>query len=276
MPVICWGPLAKSADDPTTISEYIAGKILDHNVNPSSHSLDGYAIFNHRDAPVLDHLPYSIDSDKYIYGSIPYSAFSNTDLQFYTNFETFDGWLIESWVGTIFTTPGPLGAYVGKAFAPASEVELSFGSSGPGLNFFDQDKNYYFKFMGKSTIGSVNGTGYVGPLAHLISEDTFLGFGLKFTSTKVYLAISDPSEDPVDEHLSELVGITPTDVHVYEVTYNADNKTFIVLIDGVEFINITADNKPPSCDAIWAFVVREDANTAANIGMIQLYISVPL
>ncbi len=64
MPVICWGPLAKSAQDPTTISEYIAGKVLEHNVSPSAHGLDGYSVYNHRVAPILDHSDYSIKSDK--------------------------------------------------------------------------------------------------------------------------------------------------------------------------------------------------------------------
>ncbi len=64
MPVICWGPLAKSAQDPTTIAEYIAGKILEHNVDPSAHNLDSYALYNHRDSYPLDHPDYSITSNK--------------------------------------------------------------------------------------------------------------------------------------------------------------------------------------------------------------------
>ena len=55
MPVICWAPLAKSAQDPTTISEYIQARILDHNVDVTSHGLDGYALFNHRDSYPIDH-----------------------------------------------------------------------------------------------------------------------------------------------------------------------------------------------------------------------------
>lgn len=64
MPVICWGPLAKSASDPTTIPEYISGKILDHNVDPSAHGLDSYALYNHRDTYPVDHPDYSITSEK--------------------------------------------------------------------------------------------------------------------------------------------------------------------------------------------------------------------
>ena len=66
MPVICWGPLAKSAQDSTTIAEYIESKILSHNVNPQSHGLDGYAVFNHRSDSNLDHPDYCVASVKIV------------------------------------------------------------------------------------------------------------------------------------------------------------------------------------------------------------------
>lgn len=64
MPVICWGPLGKSASDPTTIPEYIAAKILDHDVDPSAHNLDDYALFNHRDDEEIDHPDNSVTMQK--------------------------------------------------------------------------------------------------------------------------------------------------------------------------------------------------------------------
>lgn len=64
MPVICWGGLGLSTDDGTTIAEYISAQILNHNVNPSSHGLDGQAVYSHRSQVNLDHLDYSVTSDK--------------------------------------------------------------------------------------------------------------------------------------------------------------------------------------------------------------------
>jgi len=64
MPVICWGPLGKAADDPTTINDDISAYILRHDVSPTAHGLDGYSLFNHRDDPYLDHVDYSVISNK--------------------------------------------------------------------------------------------------------------------------------------------------------------------------------------------------------------------
>ena len=64
MPVICWGALAKSATELTTIDDEIQSYIQRHNTDPSAHGLDGYALFNHRDDPYLDHVDYCIVSDK--------------------------------------------------------------------------------------------------------------------------------------------------------------------------------------------------------------------
>lgn len=82
MPVICWAPLGKSAQDPTTIAEYISGKILDHNVNPSAHGLDDYAIFNHRVSDLLDHPDDSVTLQKLLYNRFLIQ----------TQFDTIDAW----------------------------------------------------------------------------------------------------------------------------------------------------------------------------------------
>lgn len=64
MGVFCWGELAKSANDTTTISQYIAAKILAHNIDPAAHGLQDYAMYNHRTDQILDHRDYSITSEK--------------------------------------------------------------------------------------------------------------------------------------------------------------------------------------------------------------------
>ena len=64
MAIFCWGELAKTANDTTTIAEYIQASVLKHNVSPQAHGLDSYAIYNHRVDNVIDHKNYSITSDK--------------------------------------------------------------------------------------------------------------------------------------------------------------------------------------------------------------------
>lgn len=64
MPVICWGALGKAANDPTTIDQQIAADILAHNADLNAHGLNGYALYTHRDTDPLDHVDYSVTSDK--------------------------------------------------------------------------------------------------------------------------------------------------------------------------------------------------------------------
>ncbi len=60
MDAISWYALGRTIGDPTSIDENIDNKLLAHNLDPSAHSQSGEAIDNHREAPVLDHVAYSI------------------------------------------------------------------------------------------------------------------------------------------------------------------------------------------------------------------------
>lgn len=66
MPIICWGQLAKSADDTTRIEQSIGEYIESHNEDPNAHMGADYALGAHRLAVELDHLPYSI-FNKFLY-----------------------------------------------------------------------------------------------------------------------------------------------------------------------------------------------------------------
>jgi len=60
MPIICWGNLAKSADDTTRIEQAIMGYIEGHDANPNAHMGEDYSLGAHRLSVEIDHLPYSI------------------------------------------------------------------------------------------------------------------------------------------------------------------------------------------------------------------------
>lgn len=64
MPVVCWGALGKSANDPTTIDEEINAYIQEHNVNINAHGLNGYALYIHRSWEIIDHADYSVINSK--------------------------------------------------------------------------------------------------------------------------------------------------------------------------------------------------------------------
>jgi len=57
MPIICWGNLAKSADDTTRIEQSIEDYIAGHDENPNAHMGEDYALGAHRLQTILDH-PY--------------------------------------------------------------------------------------------------------------------------------------------------------------------------------------------------------------------------
>ena len=60
MGIICWGNLAKSADDVTRVEQAIQDYIEDHDWNPNAHMGDDYALGVHRLQTVMDHLPSSV------------------------------------------------------------------------------------------------------------------------------------------------------------------------------------------------------------------------
>lgn len=64
MPVICWGALGKAANDSTTIDEEINAYIRAHDANVNAHGLSGYAVYIHRTDVVIDHVDYSVTTDK--------------------------------------------------------------------------------------------------------------------------------------------------------------------------------------------------------------------
>ncbi len=127
MPAICWGALAKSATDTTTIGQEIDNKILAHDQDPSAHSEAGEVLSSHRTQAELDHPNNSVDADKLrvivddLDASISYVgawSYSVSSMQFYnrsyhTTLTPAD-YLTYAFTGTrigIFSAKGP---YMGK------------------------------------------------------------------------------------------------------------------------------------------------------------------
>ncbi len=81
--ILCWGNLAKSADDTTRIEESIQDYIEEHNSDPNAHMGEDYALGVHRLQNVLDHMP----------GSIGMEFFTMNTMTISFNFESFDSFL---------------------------------------------------------------------------------------------------------------------------------------------------------------------------------------
>lgn len=135
MPAICWGALAKSATDTTTIDQEIDNKILAHDQDPSAHSETGEVLESHRTQSELDHPDNSVDADKLrvivddLDAAISYVgswSYSVSSMQFYnrsyhTTLTPAD-YLTYAFTGTrigIFSAKGP---YMGKIDVYIDEV----------------------------------------------------------------------------------------------------------------------------------------------------------
>ena len=60
MAIICWGNLAKTANETQRIEQAIQEYIENHDMNPNAHMGEDYALGVHRLQAVMDHLPESV------------------------------------------------------------------------------------------------------------------------------------------------------------------------------------------------------------------------
>lgn len=60
MPIICWGNLAKSADDTLRIEQSISDYVEGHNEDPNAHQSYGSSLYMHRFDSILDHVYQSV------------------------------------------------------------------------------------------------------------------------------------------------------------------------------------------------------------------------
>lgn len=113
MGVFCWGGLAQSANNTTTIADYIAARIMEHNIDPAAHGLNNYALYNHRDSAVLDHLDYTVTSNKITSDQIVGKTLStNINVGASQDGIKFDPNAIEAWQG------GNMNVYIPRSGSP--------------------------------------------------------------------------------------------------------------------------------------------------------------
>jgi len=74
MSAVLWGNLSYDILDPTTITEYVEGQLLNHNEDPSAHGQSNEAIEIHRVATVLDHIDEAVTNAKIFHFARVYRA----------------------------------------------------------------------------------------------------------------------------------------------------------------------------------------------------------
>lgn len=227
MPVICWAPLAKSAQDPTTIAEYISSRILNHDLSPSAHGLDGYAVYNHRVADILDHAD----------GSVFLEKLTATKRLILSAFESMDGW------STLGTISQDLGNVRISTTAILNNLAIIYAVPTDWLGI-DWDKSFfwqstvklsaivaqqvYFGVGGSDDLGGFSGAGFYvadGTLYCYHAEDSGAGY--------VYTTF-------------EITGITLTDWNVYRIIYDQVAGELKFYVNGV--LKKTFDSGLPTSD----------------------------
>jgi hypothetical protein len=84
MAIICWGNLAKSADDTARIEQSMQDYVEGHNINVNAHQVEGSSLYMHRVNEKLDHLEGSVGLQ-----------YLPLDKKFgFSFFESLDGWQV--------------------------------------------------------------------------------------------------------------------------------------------------------------------------------------
>lgn len=228
MPVICWGPLGKTAQDPTTIADYIAAEILDHNVSSSAHGLDGYAVYNHRVGDVLDHAD----------GSVLLEKLTATKRIILSAFESMDGW--ESF-GTISQELANLGIWTAIAVDSYAGAYVMPGNWVP----VDWSKDMFWQ----STV----------KLSHITSQIVYFGiggtdnvggesaFGFKVDDGNLYCYHAEMNGGALVYTTFQITGITLTDWNVYRAIYDQSAGTLKFYVNGV--LKKTFNSGLPTADS---------------------------
>lgn len=134
MAPLCWGYMAKYADDTTKIVDEIALEIEEHNSHPDAHMGDGYALWTHRLQAYLDHPYESVRNVNIIKEarSYDYIVDANGKGDFLTPKEAIDQ-LIADGGGSVFIAAG---TYTISADIDVTEPIEIYGE-GQGLTILD-------------------------------------------------------------------------------------------------------------------------------------------
>lgn len=223
MTIICWGNLAKSADDTTRIEESIQDYIEDHDANPNAHMGYDYALGVHRLQAVLDHAVGSVGLQ-----------FMPLDKRYAMSmFESLDGWTTH---GSVFA--GIFGAAIvstGGDVANKSWITASPRTGSPALDF---SKNPYFQTTVR--ISSITDqVFYIGTSAQF-EEVEHHGFGFHIVDTTLYAYWRGSG----GVHNQAISGISINDFNCYRAYMDSDAGKIYFYVNGE--LKYTAETDLPS------------------------------
>ena len=249
MAIICWGSLAKSADDTQRIEEAIQDYIETHDMNPNAHMGEDYALGVHRLQAVLDHSRGSIDlgymsRDKYL---------------FMTAFETLDGWSM----GDIFVKDeGIWATYLQTENINDELIEIWYGPYGYAMGA-DISKNPMWQTTAKISQDTNQiiymAAGNPGDL----SQHAMWGF--KVVNEKTYICY----ESSGSEVTEEITGYPLKQVHIYRCEINSSDEKIQWYIDGVMVHEEIGLEMESNVDVIYEITVQAKSTQYTGIVLID-------
>lgn len=236
MAIICWGNLAKSADDTLRIEQSIEDYVEGHNENVNAHQVYGSSLYMHRIQTELDHR----------FGSVDLRYLASTKVLMMSVFESGDGWsktgtfapsilaaaLLTGtgsgdW-GVLYNEPSPHSLTIDFSKNPFFQTSLLFNS--------DSDQHAWFG------CGDANGD---------YGQDSF---GFKIVNGNLYAFTRLAGV----EHYNSISGIDITEAHVYRAEMRSADSEIDFYVDGVLKHTEVDDIPSGSTDPLFMYALRTD------------------
>jgi hypothetical protein len=240
MPIVCWGNLAKSADDTQRIEQAIQAYTEDHNENVNAHQIEGSSLYMHRVNEILDHLD----------GSIGLQKLSDTKFSIITGFESLDCWAYQR-IAIVKLLGTKLQTY---AFTPFESYLITPWWAGPvKLNF---SKNSFFQ----TTVAFVENT---AQLAYILAgaypaKNSDDSYGYKIDDEKIYAFWTKEGT----EYTEEISGIDILELNILGASFDATAQKIDFKVNGVLKYTATENLPITTNDQLFSYWLQADVEAA--------------
>jgi hypothetical protein len=247
MPIVCWGNLAKSADDTQRIEQSIQAYMEEHNENVNAHQIEGSSLYMHRLNEELDHR----------FGSIDQRYLAANKVSIASCFESLDGWQQSgNCYAGILCGEIRTGAVNGNTAMLRTETSLSTFK-------LDYTKNPFFQTTFFLTYDTSQHVYVVAGSDPDVSSGDAFGFKVVNGNLYAYWTIH------YVEHTSLISGITLTNINVYRAQYITATNTLEFYVNGVLEHTTTASLPGYNDDTFFTYNIITDTNAARAIRMID-------
>jgi len=253
-----WGMLQKSATDNETIEQAIVRLIQVHDDDEESHLDTGQSLQSHKASEIIDHLAESIIYDKLARGSVDLFNFSMVKLQFFTCFESFDGWQN----ALTNCTARILGAQIKVLYPGTADINV-YAIPISSTLYTQWAKNPMFQ-LGMQIRYNTNQTIYFGMGAYAPTGNVnFIGF--KIVNATLYACQITYVGSTYTEYTSEITVAEIRDSRIYRCEYNATGNVCQFFINGVLEATISGHAPGEDSGVLFNFYLKREASEEKSI-----------